>query len=206
MAIKLLIANHHEVIRVGLRSIASQAKINVVAEAGNSTELVRLIRKHKPDVVLLGPLADEVGLQALASIKTKKPDLPVLMLQADDNPTFTARSLALGASGCIPQDCSRARLLSAVQDAAAGRNAWTEQQLQRLTGRPTIPANVEVRLTPRQLDVVHQLTFGLTNREIAQQLGISIETAKEHMQDILRRTGIADRTAVAVWAIRNGLG
>ena len=206
MAIKLLIAHHHEVVRVGIRSFASQAKIDVVAEADNSKELVRLIRKHKPDVVLLGRLADDVGLKAFELIKKKIPDLPVLMLPADDNPTFAARSRALGARGCISTNCSRADLCSAVQDAAAGQDVWTKEQLRRLTGRATPPANVEVHLTPRQLDVIRQLALGLPNKEIAVALGISIETVKEHVQDILKRTGIPDRTGVAVWAIRNGLG
>ena len=133
MAIQLLIAHYHEVVRAGVRSFASQAKIDVVAEASNSKELVRLIRKHKPDVVLLGRLSDDVGLQALESIKKKTPDLPVLMLPADDNLTFAARSRALGAFGCIPQDCSRANLLLAVKNAAAGQAVWTEEQLRRLT-------------------------------------------------------------------------
>ena len=205
MAVKLLIAHHHEVVRVGFRSFVAQAKIDVVAEAGNSKELVRLIRKHKPDVVLLGRLADDIGLQALESIKKKNPDLPVLMFQADDNPTFAARSRALGAVGCIPQDCSRANLCTAVQDAAADQAVWTEEQLRRLTGRATVPADVKVHLTPRQLEVIRQLTLGLPNREIAQLLGISIETVKEHVQTILKTTRLTNRTEVAVWAIRNGL-
>ncbi|MCA9247103.1 MAG: response regulator transcription factor [Planctomycetales bacterium] len=209
MTIKLLIADDHEVVRTGLKSLVAGADIKVIAEAESGEEAVKLALKHEPDVCLLDirmPNGD--GLNALGRIKLDRPDMPVLMLSTYDNPTYVARAVALGASGYLLKGSSREDLLKAIQMAAAGESAWTRDELRRVTGAlatPRLSADVEVPLTQRESEVLRQLAFGLTNKEIAQALQISYETVKEHVQHILRKVGVSDRTQAAVWAVRKGL-
>ena len=99
-------------------------------------------------------------------------------------------------------------LLSAVRKAATGEMVWRREDLRRVTGAlstPRMPIDVEVTLTQRESEVLHQLAHGLTNKQIAEALSISYETVKEHVQHILRKIGVSDRTQAAVWAVRQGL-
>jgi DNA-binding NarL/FixJ family response regulator len=130
------------------------------------------------------------------------------MLSTYDNPTYVARAVALGASGYLMKGLSRDELVAAIRRVAEGGDAWTREELRRVTGAlatPRVMADVEVPLTQRESEVLRQLAFGLTNKEIAQALGISYETVKEHVQHVLRKIGVSDRTQAAVWAVRKGL-
>ena len=153
-------------------------------------------------------MPDGDGLTALGRIKLDKPDMPVLILSTFDNPTYVARAVALGASGYVLKGCTRDQLLAAIRSAATGESAWTREELRRVTGAlatPRLTADVEVPLTQRESEVLRQLAYGLTNKEIAQTLHISYETVKEHVQHILRKIGVTDRTQAAVWAVRKEL-
>jgi DNA-binding NarL/FixJ family response regulator len=136
------------------------------------------------------------------------PALPVLMFSAYDNPTYIARAVALGASGYLSKSSSRDEILTAIRAVARGDSIWTREELRRVTGSLVAPRSgpeSEVTLTKREGEVLKQLAFGLTNKEIAQTLGISYETVKEHVQHILRKIGVSDRTQAAVWAVRKDL-
>jgi DNA-binding NarL/FixJ family response regulator len=207
--IKVLIADDHEVVRLGLKTLLADTDIEVVAEVSTGEAAVRYALEHKPDVVLMDirmPGGD--GLTALGRIKLDKPELPILMLSTFDNPTYIARSVALGASGYVLKGCTREHLIKSIHTAAAGESAWTRDELRRVTGAlatPRLTADVEVPLTQRESEVLRQLAYGLTNKEIAQSLHISYETVKEHVQHILRKIGVSDRTQAAVWAVRKEL-
>lgn len=209
MSIKLLIADDHEVVRSGLKSLVAGTDIKVVAEASTGEAAVRLAMKHEPDVVLLDiRMPEGDGLNALGRIKLERPNMPVLILSTYDNPTYVARAVALGASGYLLKGTSRDKLLEAIRMAAQGQSAWTRDELRRVTGAlatPRLAADVEVPLTQRESEVLRQLAYGLTNKEIALALHISYETVKEHVQHILRKIGVTDRTQAAVWAVRKGL-
>lgn len=209
MTIRLLIADDHEVVRCGLKTLIEGLDIEVVAEAATGDEAVKLTAKHKPDVVLLDiRMPDGDGLQALGRIKLDHPDTAVLMLSTYDNPTYVARAVALEAAGYVLKGAPRERLLETIRIAARGESAWTRDELRRVTGAlatPRLSADVEVPLTKRESEVLRQLALGLTNKEIAQALEISYETVKEHVQHILRKVGVSDRTQAAVWAVRKGL-
>lgn len=209
MPIRLLVADDHEVVRSGLKSLVSGTEITIAAEASTGDEAVRLVEQHKLDVVLLDVrMADSDGLNALGRIKLSKPKLPVLMLSGYDNPTYVARALALGASGYLLKSMAGDELLSAIRRVAEGGDAWNRDELRRVTGAlatPRVAGDIEVPLTQRETEVLGQLAFGLTNKEIAQVLGISYETVKEHVQHVLQKIGVSDRTQAAVWAVRKGL-
>ena len=209
MTIRVLVADDHEVVRYGLQSLVAGTEIEVVAEASSGEQAIRLVAEGGIDVLLLDiRMPDGDGLNTLGRVKLDHPELPVLLLSTYDNPTYIARAVALGAAGYILKGRSREHLLDAIRKAAKGQDAWTRDELRRVTGAlatPRLNADVEVPLTQRESEVLRQLALGLTNKEIAQALSISYETVKEHVQHILRKVGVSDRTQVAVWAVRKGL-
>ncbi len=209
MSIKLLIADDHEVVRCGLRSLLADTDIKIVAEASSGEEATKLAAKYKPDVALLDiRMSDGDGLTSLGRIKLDYPEMPVLIFSTYDNPTYVARAVALGAAGYVLKGAPRDHLVACIRKAAAGESAWTRDELRRVTGAlatPRLNADIEVPLTQRESEVLRQLALGLTNKEIAIALNISYETVKEHVQHILRKVGVSDRTQAAVWAVRKGL-
>ena len=209
MPIRILIADDHEVVRIGLRSLFVGTEVVVVAEAGTGVAALEAGLTQDLDLVLLDVrLPGGDGLRVLSRLKDEKPELAVLMISTYDNATYMARSVALGANGYFLKDVGKETLLDAVTRAAAGEMVWRREELRRVTGAlstPRMPVDVEVPLTQRESEVLHQLAHGLTNKEIAQALSISYETVKEHVQHILRKIGVSDRTQAAVWAVRQGL-
>lgn len=210
MTIQLLIADDHEVVRSGLRNLFDGTEICVMAEARSGREALASVSDCPPDVALLDVrMPDGDGLQTLDRIKADFPQVPVVMFSTFDHPTYVARALALGAAGYLLKTADRDAIVSAVRCAARGESLWTRQELQRLrlaTTSVTVMPDGDVSLTQRENEVLRHVALGLTNREIAGLLAISYETVKEHVQHILRKLGVADRTQAAVWAVRNGLG
>ena len=209
MSIRLMVIDDHEIIRSGVRKMIAGSEIQLIAESNSGENVLAGIAQYHPDVILLDVrLEDGDGLTALGRVKIEHPQIPVLMLSTFDNPTYVARSVALGASGYLLKNSPRDSILEAIRKVAVGENAWTREELRRVTGAlatPRLSADIEVPLTHRESEVLEQLAHGLTNKEIALALGISYETVKEHVQHILRKVGVNDRTQVAVWAVRNGL-
>ena len=207
--IRLLIADDHEVVRSGLKTLLAGSEVKIVAEVSTGAAAVKYALENEVDVVMLDiRMPDGDGLTALGRIKLDKPDMPVLMLSTFDNPTYIARSVALGANGYLLKSCTREELLAALRTASTGESVWTRDELRRVTGAlatPRLAADVEVPLTQRESEVLRQLAYGLTNKEIAQALHISYETVKEHVQHILHKIGVSDRTQAAVWAVRKEL-
>jgi DNA-binding NarL/FixJ family response regulator len=209
MTISLLVADDHQVVRLGLKNILEGTGVVVAAEATTGEEVLQKVAAERPDVVLMDvrmPQGD--GLHVLGRLKLDYPDLPVILFSSYDNPTYIARAVALGAAAYVLKHDSRDRLLETIQLAVRGESAWTREELRRVTGAlatPRVVSDVEVPLTQRESEVLRQLANGLTNKEIALALGISYETVKEHVQHILRKIGVSDRTQAAVWAVRKGL-
>lgn len=209
MPIRLLIADDHEVVRSGLRSLLHGSEIEVVAEARSGEEAVRLAEQENVDVVVLDiRMPDGDGLVALQQIKQRRPSLPVLMLTTYDNPTYVSRAVSLGASGYILKGSGREKLVNAILAAAEGEASWTREEMRRMAGAMAAPrasGDLDAALTARETEVLRHLAQGMTNKQIADKLSISYETVKEHVQHILRKIGVADRTQAAVWAVRAGL-
>jgi DNA-binding NarL/FixJ family response regulator len=209
MSVKLLVADDHEVVRRGLASLLTGSDIKIVAEAKNGDEAVKLAKKHKPDVVLLDiRMPDTDGLDALERIRKDRPEQRVVVLSTYDNPTYVARAVALGASDYVLKGSSRNELVSAISAAASGQPPTKTGELRRIQGAMATrepSADEEVPLTQRELQVLRHIALGLSNKEIGRSLGISVETVKEHVQNILRKISVVDRTQAAVWAVRKGL-
>ncbi|HEY2760683.1 MAG TPA: response regulator transcription factor [Pirellulales bacterium] len=209
MSIRVLVADEHELVRAGLKSLLAGTEIKIVAEAPSGEAAVKLTLKHSPDVVLMDiRMPDGDGLTALGRIKLDRPDIPVVIFSGFDNPTYVARAVALGAAGYVLKGTSRDKLIETIRKAAQRENTWSREELRRVTGAlatPRLISDIEVPLTQRESEVLRQLALGLTNKKIAQALDISYETVKEHVQHVLRKIGVTDRTQAAIWAVRQGL-
>jgi len=209
MSVKLLIADDHEVVRTGLASLLADSDIKIVGHADNGAEAVKMAVKHKPDVVLLDiRMPDSDGLEALEKIHEQLPNTRVVILSTYDNPTYVARAVALGASDYVLKGANRQQLIATITAAAADQSPAPGGELARVAGAMGKTVNGDhndVPLTNRETQVLRHVALGLSNKEIAHSLSISIETVKEHVQNILRKIAVTDRTKAAVWAVRKGL-
>ena len=146
--IRLLIADDQEIVRHGLKALLADTEFKVVAEAACGQAALKYALEHEVDVVLLDVrMPDGDGLTALGRIKLEKPDLPVVLFSAFDNPTYIARAVALGAAGFLLKGCTRDELLDDIHTAAAGEKRWTREELRRITGAlatPRLAGDVEV--------------------------------------------------------------
>jgi DNA-binding NarL/FixJ family response regulator len=209
MSIRVLVADDHEVIRTGMASLLAGSEIEIVAQAANGKEAVEQAAKHKPDVVLLDiRMPDGDGLAALEKLRSRVPESRVVMLSTYDNPTYIARAVALGASDYVLKGSSRDAIINTITAAAQGESPSRAGELRRVAGAMKVRQVLdddEVPLTQRETQVLRHVALGLSNKEIGRSLEISVETVKEHVQNILRKIAVSDRTQAAVWAVRKGL-
>jgi DNA-binding NarL/FixJ family response regulator len=209
MGIRVLVADDHQVVRSGLVSLLAGSNIEIVAEAATGVEAVKLAIEHKPDVVLLDiRMPDMDGLDALERLHQDAPECSVVMLSTYDNPTYVARAVALGASDYVLKGAGRQVIIDTITAAAEGRGPLHAGELLKVAG--AMSKNPEHHgdqppLTTRETQVLRHVALGLSNKEIGRSLAISIETVKEHVQNILRKISATDRTQAAVWAVRKGL-
>lgn len=209
MAIRLLVIDDHEVVRLGLRKMLADANIEIIGEGRCGNEAAALIDRLKPDVVLMDVrMTEGDGLYTLGRLKLDIPELPILIFSAYDNPGYIARAVALGASGYLLKDSDRQRIVDVIELVARGGTSWSKDELRKVTGAlatPRLKNDVDVPLTQKESEVLRQMALGLTNKEIAKSMDLSYETVKEHVQHILRKIGVTDRTQAAVWAVRHSL-
>lgn len=210
MTIRLLVADDHEVVRSGIGSLLVDSDVEIIGLAATVTETVNLAKQQSPNVLLLDVrMGEEDGLTALEQIRESVPELPVVMISTYDNPTYVARAIALGANDYILKDSSRIQMLDAIRRAAARERPPEQSILRRvqatMSKRKDRSDSKDVPLTNRELQVLRHIALGLSNKEIGTSLEISVETVKEHVQNILRKLDTADRTAAAVWAVKSGL-
>ncbi len=210
MTIKLLVADDHEVVRSGIGTLLDGSDVEIVGLSGTVEETVSLTKSIRPHVVLLDVrLGSEDGLTALEQIRAEVPEVSVVMMSTYDNPTYVARAIALGATDYVLKDSSRLDILESIQRAAQ-RDQPSETSILRrvqstMSKRKDRSDSKDVPLTNRELQVLRHIALGLSNREIGTSLSISVETVKEHVQNILRKLDSTDRTAAAVWAVKSGL-
>ncbi len=153
-------------------------------------------------------LGDTNGLDVIKRIPTASTNTRVVVLSAFDNPTYVARAVSAGAHDYVLKSSSRSEILAAVTGAANGREPARSSELRRMAAAMSNKApfaNSEVQLTPRESQVLRLIAMGLSNQEIADSLEISVETAKEHEKNLLRKMMASNRTQAAVWAIRRGV-
>ncbi|MEX0938390.1 MAG: response regulator transcription factor [Pirellulales bacterium] len=205
MGITLLVVDNNELMHAGLKALLARTSIEIIA-AADGDQALRLTQRSRPDVALVDVgFSSGSGYSVLESLKQRWAELPVVMWSCQNNPTYVARARALGAAGFLLQSATRQDTISAIRTAAKGQPAWMTDHHRQIAEPRAAAQRLPAPLTPRETDVARQLSFGLTNREIAMALSISQETVKEHVQNLLLKLNLRHRTQVAVWAVRNGL-
>jgi DNA-binding NarL/FixJ family response regulator len=202
---RLLIADDHELTRAGLRAlIEREVDMTVVAEVETAEAAVARAAEGDVDVAVLdirfGPGMN--GLEAATRI-LEASSTRVLLLTLHDTPEYVRSALASGATGYVLKDAGREELLHAIRAVAAGRTALPTDLLRKAMAPTTGPRPDDLaRLTSRERQVLDGVARGLTNKEIARDLGIGPGTVKTHVERLIAKLGVADRTQAAVFAAR----
>ena len=209
MSIRVVIADDHPVVCEGLAGLLRLPDFEVVAKAHSGTDAFEATKLHQPDVLVLDiRMPDKSGLAVMEELKQAGVEVKVVVFSGLENTTYVARSLALGAVDFVPKAASPEAIVDSIQRAARGDGPRSDSPIlgvRASMSRKRDASDDDVPLTNRELQVLRHIALGLSNREIGQSLNISIETVKEHVQNILRKLDTPDRTAAAVWAVKRGL-
>jgi DNA-binding NarL/FixJ family response regulator len=199
---RILVADDHYVVRMGVISIINnEPDMEVVAEAANGMQAIELFKKHQPDLVLLDsrmPLKS--GVQAAKEILQQLEAARILMLTAFDGDEDIHKAIVAGAQGYVLKSATGEQLVPALRAVAAGKKWIPAEVAERLAKRKEFES-----LTPRELEVLHELAKGLANKQIADVMNISQHTAKWYLKNILTKLHVADRTEAVTVAIQRGL-
>lgn len=218
--ISLVLVDDHPVFRQGLRNLfATEEDINVVAEGASGEQALQLVHTFQPDVLLLDiNLPGINGLQATSRLKADHVPTAIVLLTAYDDMEQVLHAMRSGASAYCPKDIEPEVLVDVVRKAAAGLYVagnrvfdreglknWLDAGVEAATGPYMVdPGEHFVPLSPREMEILQFVTKGKSNKEIAQSLGISHQTVKNHMTSILKKLDVRDRTQAAVYALRRG--
>ena len=200
--IKVLIADDHTLVRMGLRLlVSSQRDLELVGEVENGREAVAAVSRKRPDVIVMDLMMPELdGIEATALITAQHPQTHVVILTSFSTSDGIAHALSNGALGAVLKSETETELVKAIHAAANGQRHITEEiQAQLAADPPALP------LSPRQLEILASITRGLSNADIALELGINEVTVKTHVTTILERLGAANRSEAAAIALRKQL-
>ena len=206
MTTRLLLADDHHIVREGLRALITvDPEFEVVGEASNGADAVRLARQLHPDVVLMDLVMPGLdGVAATAAIRDELPGTEVIILTCLNEDRSVVQAVQAGAIGYLLKDVDACELRRAVKAAASGSVQLSSQVATWLMRELRAPDHPDT-LTERETDVLRLLALGLANKEIARELGIGETTVKSHVRHILSKLGVESRTQAAIAASRDGL-
>jgi len=206
MAIRILIADDHSVVRQGLRMfLGLDPELEVIGEARDGAEALQRAHELHPDVVLIDllmPVMD--GIAAIAAIRRELPDVEVIALTSVLDDSSVIGAVRAGAIGYLLKDTEADDLRRAIKAAAAGQVQLSPKAAARLMREVRAPDSPEA-LTEREVDVLRLLAQGQANKQIARNLQIGEKTVKTHVSNILAKLGVPSRTQAALYAVRIGL-
>ncbi|MEP7361785.1 MAG: response regulator transcription factor [Acidobacteriota bacterium] len=200
--IRVLIADDHPVVSMGIAGIINtQPDMSVVGQAKTGKEAVLLARQHSPDVILMDLRMPEMtGVDAIEAIMREKPASAVIVLTTYQGDEDIRKALAAGARAYVLKGMSHLKLLEAIRSVHAGERYIPRSILNHVPAKLSKPA-----LSPREVDILRLVVKGMNNQEIAAALNITRGTVKWHVNIILRRLNVSDRTQAVVVALQRGI-
>jgi DNA-binding NarL/FixJ family response regulator len=201
--ITVLLVDDHALVRRGFRRMLDDDEtLEVVGEASDGAEAVKLAAKLRPQVIVMDcQLPEMSGLDATRKILQSLPDTAILMLSMHSEDTLVRQALEAGARGYVLKNAMDLDLANAIKGVAAGKSV-IDPQVQRTE---TLKGEREAGLTARELEVLQHIVAGKSNKEIASELDLSVNTVSVHRANIMDRLGIHKTAELVVYAIRNGL-
>ena len=207
--IRIAIIDDHAMVRAGLRQFfADQADFSVVAEASSGREAVEIVRAGDVDVIVMDiSMPGQSGVDALAAIKARAPDLPVLILSAFPEQHYATTLLRQGASGYLSKDCDPDEIVRAVRTVARGRKYISAAVAERLaeglgavTDRPS-----HEQLSERELQVFLRLARGETVGHVADSMSLSVKTVSTYRTRVMEKMHLASNSDLTYYALKAGL-
>lgn len=210
--IRVMITDDHLIVREGLRLILETVDgIEIVGEASDGAECLRLVPELKPDVILMDlqmPRMD--GITAIGHLRSENPEIAIVILTTFNEDDLMLRGLQAGARGYLLKDTNRENLLDTIQAAAKGETLIKPEVLARVLAahsspKPRSVSQVDSLLTERELEVLQAAARGERNKEIAYKLGITERTVKAHLASIYQKFSVDSRAAAVAVAAQKGL-
>jgi len=206
--IRVLVEAQHALVRAGIRALVEQIpEVEVVAEAEDPHQSLRLIREHHPDILLLDVILPSVtAVESLKEIVTSFPRVRVIVLTLQENEAYAVQAFRAGATGYLPKSSARAELEKAIRAVANGQNYLASQLSQQAVLKYLKdPRAILSELTARQREVLKMIAEGHATKEIAKRLNISVKTVETHRAQIMERLDIHDVVGLVRYALRIGL-
>lgn len=216
--INVLIVDDHPLLRQGLsRLLELEGGINVVGQASNGVEALRLMDELEPDVLLLDiNMPGMNGIDVAKTVRMEHPDTEVLVLTIHDNESYVNEMIRVGAKGYLLKDAEPREVVQAIKRVATGETVYSTHLMERVMERyhhmevqysrlQSAAAINELELTEREMEILQYIVEGLSNKEIANTLYVSEKTVKNHITNLLRKLEVDDRTQAAVFAVSHGM-
>ncbi len=203
--IRIVIADDHQVVRRGLQLLLDgESDFEVVAEAGDVDAARRYVRGHHPDVVVLDlNMPGGAVLEAIPEMRKEEPNCQIVVLTMQEDPAFAREALRAGALAYVLKEAADTELVEAVRRAAVGEIYLNPQLGARIAAEP--PPGPPDHLTEREVEVLRRIALGHTNREIADQLYLSVRTVETHRQHIQQKLRLNSRAELVRYALERGL-
>jgi NarL family two-component system response regulator LiaR len=200
--IRVLIVDDHAILRMGLASLlSSKSEIEVVGDASDGPSGIRKALKLKPDVVIMDLMMPGMdGIEATTELLAKAPESKILILTTFGTSNGINNALEAGAMGAVMKNCDFSELADAIRAVASGKRYVAADVERILVADPPVAA-----LSPRQTEILQSIVRGLSNPDIAKQLGISVDMVKEHVESLFQKIGAANRTEAVAIAFRKHL-
>ena len=207
--IKIVIVDDHAIVRAGLRQfLAEQSDLEIVGEASNGREALDLVRKGGIDVIIMDlSMPDQNGIDALAAIKARAPELPVLILSGYPEAHYATNLLRQGASGYLNKECDPQEIVTAVRTVSRGRKYITPTVAELLADQLNSGADrpLHEQLSEREFQVFLRLSQGETIGVIADSLSLSVKTVSTYRTRIMEKMSLESNSDLTYYALKNGL-